>query len=267
MTRYSVKNKCLAPWIKFIWHFEAHEADIHYKLLPTDCIDIIINLSGDVIYETEQESIFAPALHVNGLRRRHSYVHQTGNVHVFGISFYSYGLYPFIQKTLVKAQDKIFDLFELSLPLATQLKAAIFNGASIESSIGNIEAALCQELKTSNTYFEKASLISDFLETDNDITLQSFCLEHGIQPKTFTRNVLCYTGYTPKILRSLRTFQKAGNQLVYQQPTQLSEIAYDNAFADQAHFIREFQKFSGVPPRTFQKQKVSVKENAKYRYL
>lgn len=266
ITRYAIKNQCLAPWIKFIWYFEAEEADIHYKLLPTDCIDIIFNLSGDIIYETKQKSIFAPTFHVNGLRRRHSYIHQTGNIQVIGISFYSYGLYPFIQKSLINVQDKVVDLFELSLPLATQLKVAISNGVSIENSIENIETALCQELKTSSAYFEKASLICRFLETDNDFTLQAFCLEHGIQPKTFTRNVLCYTGYTPKILRSIKTFQKAGNQLVYQKPVQLSEIAYDHAFADQAHFIREFQKFSGAAPRIFQKQKITIKENTKYRY-
>lgn len=44
ITRYSIKTKRLAPWIKFIWYLEAEEADIHYKLLPTDCIDIILNM-------------------------------------------------------------------------------------------------------------------------------------------------------------------------------------------------------------------------------
>lgn len=266
LTRYSVKNKCLSPWIKFIWHFEAEEADVHYKLLPTDCIDIIISLSGDMVYETAQERILAPVLHVNGLRRKHSYIHHTGNIHVFGISFYSYGLYPFIHKSIGNVQDKIMDLFKLSLPFAVQLEHAISNEISIENSVKNIETALCEELNASNTYLKKAALIYDFLETDNNITLQSFCLKHHIQPKTFTRNVLSYTGYTPKILRSIRIFQKAGNELVYQKPEHLSEIAYENAYADQAHFIREFQRFSGVTPRAFQEQKITVKENTKYHY-
>lgn len=266
ITRYSVKNKCLAPWIKFIWHFEAEEADIHYKLLPTDCIDIMLNSSDEMVYEAEREPISAPRLHVNGLRRKHSYIHQTGNIDVWGISCYSYGLYPFVNKSLVNLQDKIVDLFEVSSSLAKKLELSISDGLSIENTIENIEKALCQELQVSDTYFKKACLIYDFLDTENDVTLQSFCLTHKIQTKTFTRNVLSFTGYTPKILRAIRRFQKSGNQLVHQKPEHLSDIAYDNDFADQSHFIREFQRFSGVSPRTFQEQKITIKENTKYSY-
>lgn len=75
ITRYSIKNKCLTPWIKFIWHFETENADIHYKLLPTDCIDLILNLSENMIYEVENHHISAPLLHINGLRSKPSYIH------------------------------------------------------------------------------------------------------------------------------------------------------------------------------------------------
>lgn len=47
----------------------------------------------------------------------------------------------------------------------------------------------------------------------------------------------------------------------------LAGIAYDNNFTDQAHFIKEFRKFSGATPRIFQQEKVTVKDNAKYRYI
>jgi len=82
----------------------------------------------------------------------------------------------------------------------------------------------------------------------------------------FTRYVECYTGYTPKILRSIKRFQKTGNQLLYQKSNQLIDIAYGNGFADQAHFIREFRKFSGSSPRVFQREKITVKENTNYIY-
>ena len=53
ITRYAIKNECLIPWVKFFWHIEAVNADIHYKLLPTDCIDVILNLADVIVYETE----------------------------------------------------------------------------------------------------------------------------------------------------------------------------------------------------------------------
>ncbi len=264
MTRYSIKTECLAPWIKFIWHFEAEDADIHYKLLPTDSVDLLLNLSGNIIYETEHERISATSLHINELRSKHSKIHQMGNICIFGISFYPFGLYPFAHKPLASLKDKIVDLFEFAEPLAEKLEGAIYSGITTENAIGNIERALCQELQLNNNYVNKALLIRDFLEEDTAVTIQEFCSKRGINKKTLMRNVVCYTGYAPKILRSIRRFQKTGNQLVYQKSETLSGIAYDNEFSDQPHFIREFRKYSGATPTIFQQEKITVKENTKY---
>jgi len=266
MTRYAIKTERLVPWIKFIWYFEAEDADIHYKLLPTDCIDVLLNLSGNITYETESKCISAAPFHVNGLRSRYSYIHQTGNIRIFGISFYPFGLYPFIHKSLISTRDEVVDLFELATPLAKKLEGVVSKGVSTEDIIGNIEKALCEEIRVNENDISKACLIHDFLAADCDTTIRAFCREHNIHTKTFMRNVLCYTGYTPRALRSIRRFQEAGNQLVHQTSKRLSGIAYDNDFADQAHFVREFQKFSGAAPRTFQQEKITVKENTKYDY-
>lgn len=40
VVRYSIKNEELSPWIKFIWQIEVSNVNLHYKLLPTECIDL-----------------------------------------------------------------------------------------------------------------------------------------------------------------------------------------------------------------------------------
>jgi len=266
ITRYSIKDEHLKHWVKCIWHLEVEDANIRYKLLPTDCIDIILNLSGNIAYEVDSLCTLAAPFHINGLRGKHSYIRHTGKIRVFGISFYPFGFYPFVNKTLASINDKVMDLFEVSAPLEQSLKLAISGETTTEDIVNSIEKALCTNLEVTDEYINKANLILDFLESDDEITIQSFCAEHGIHAKTFTRNVEYYTGYTPKILRSIKRFQKSGNQLVYQSSDQLLDIAYGNGFADQAHFIREFRKFSGASPRTFQQEKITVKENVKYTY-
>ena len=266
MTRYTVKNERLAPMVKFIWHFEAKNANIHSKLLPTDCIDVIINLSNNMIYETDSQKIIAPPFHVNGLRNKYSYIHQTGTIQIFGISFYSFGLFPFVHKSLEHIQNKIVDLHTLSIPLAHKLKLAVSNNTA-DDTILIIEKMLFSELQVNNDYMSNANLINDFIETDENITIQSFCKEYGINIKTFERMVLRYTGYTPKTLKRIKRFQAASNQLIHQNPENLSDVAYDNSFADQAHLIKEFRKFSGTAPRALQQEKSTIKENTNYSYI
>ena len=127
ITRYATKNECLIPWVKFFWHIEAANADIHYKLLPTDCIDVILNLADDVVYETECNKIIAPPFHINGLRSKYSFIHQEKNIRIFGISFYPHGLYPFVHKSLKEVQNKVIDLNGLSYSLGEKLKKAVSN--------------------------------------------------------------------------------------------------------------------------------------------
>ena len=266
VTRYSIKEECLKPWVKFIWHLEARDANIHHKLLPTDCIDVVLNASEKIAYKFDSLCVFAPPFHINGLRGRHNYIIQAGNVRTFGISFYPFGLFAFVNQSLAGIHDKVVDLFDVSAPLAQDLHRAISSDVTAQNTVVNIEKALCLALQVAEGYANKAKLILDFLELDHDITIQAFCAARGIHTKTFARNVESYTGYTPKILRSIGRFQKAGNQLIRQNPNQLLQIAYDNGFADQAHFIREFHRFSGASPRAFLQEKITVKENVKYAY-
>jgi DNA-directed RNA polymerase subunit L len=216
MTRYSIKTESLEPWVKFIWHFEAKAAEIHHKLLPIDCIDLILNLSGDISYETDSNCVLATPFHINGLRSKHSYVHQTGNIHIFGISFYPFGLYPFIHKSLVGVKDEVVDLFEFALPLARKLELAVMSSQTTDHIVEEIEKALYMELNVKEEDRYWTNLIRDYLVTDGSISMQSFCLEHSINIKTFKRKVLCYSGYTPKVLLAIKRFQKAGNQLAHQ---------------------------------------------------
>ena len=263
--RYSIKTECLAPWVKFIWRFEAENTTVRHKLLPTDSIDIIMNLSNDMVYETDSEKIPAPHFHINGLRDTYSYIHQSGDIRVLGISFFCFGLYPFVRKPLSNIQSRIVDLDNISASLNQKLKSAA-SGNITPNTILSIEDTLCTELRLDNNYVHKANLMHDFMEADSDVTVQSFCDERGISVKTFERTVLQYSGYTPKLLRRIRRFQAASNQLAHEKPKILSTVAYDNNFTDQAHLIKEFQNFSGNTPCAFSCEKTTIKENVKYSY-
>lgn len=263
--RFGVQNENLVPWVKFLWQLEAVDANAYYKLLPTDCVDVILNLTKDMVYETDSKKIIAPPFHINGLRSKYTLVYQQCPIHVFGISFSPFGLFPFVHKPLTEIRDKIVDLHELSDSLAQKLRVAV-SGSSAEEVFASIEQALCEELSADQESLENAKLIYDFISANGSVTMLSFCQEKGLSTKTFERVVSKYTGYTPKILGCMRRFQNASNQLVHQPPENLSEVAYFNNYTDQAHFIKDFQRFSGTSPRLFQQEKSTVKENTKYTY-
>jgi AraC-like DNA-binding protein len=47
--------------------------------------------------------------------------------------------------------------------------------------------------------------------------------------------------------------QETLKMLLNQQAGNLTEIAYDNDYFDQSHFIKDFKEFTGVSPKEFYK--------------
>ena len=264
--RYSIKDRRITPWIKFIWKMEDTDLEVHFKILPTDCIDVILNLGSEMVYETKNSKLIAPHFHVNGLRSSHNYIHQKKAIRLWGISFYSFGLFPFVHQSMERLQQRIISLEELSLSLSQGLERAVIGDNDHDIPLA-IEQALLEELTIDEGYIEKSQLIRDFIESNEQVTVGHFCKERLVNIKTFERMVLLYTGFTPKALRNIKRFQKASNQLVHDQTANLTDISYDNHFTDQAYFTKVFRRYSGAAPHVFQAEKVSVKENAKYFYL
>ena len=260
--RYQLSNEKLKKWVKFIWHLKADYKDVNHKLLPMDSIDIIINLADDMVYETTTDMITAPKLHVNGLRGQHSFMHQKGNIDVWGISFYAFGLYPFIKKSLKNTQNKIIDLKSLSISLADKLKVAVTN-ERIQYKIESIVESLESELEITDCCLRRADIIDEFMK-NNDIPISVFCLNNGINQKMFERFAIDMTGFSPVNLRRIRRYKAASNQLLFNNSAKISEIVYDHNYTDQAYFTKECSKFSGVSPRTFRREKNTVIENTIY---
>ncbi|WP_422487170.1 DUF6597 domain-containing transcriptional factor [Gudongella sp. DL1XJH-153] len=261
--RYQISNDNLKNWVKFIWHFESDNVDVYHKLLPMDSVDIIINLADDMVYEIEStERITAPKVHVNGLRSQHSFIHQKGNIDVWGISFYAFGLYPFINKSLSSIQNEIIDLNSLSVPLADKLNVALIHKTA-QCKIKSIMESLDSELETTDSSLLRTQIIDDFMKTD-DIPISMFCSNNGISQKTFERFVISMTGFPPVKLRQIKRYMMASNQLLFNKSAKIPEIVYDNNYTDQAYFTKECRKFSGVTPRTFRLEKNTVIENSTY---
>ncbi len=73
----------------------------------------------------------------------------------------------------------------------------------------------------------------------------------NIAERTFERRFLAQVGVTPKQFSKIIQFQNSLNDLTVSKFTKLTDIVYENGFADQSHFIRVFKAFTGTTPSNF----------------
>ena len=68
-------------------------------------------------------------------------------------------------------------------------------------------------------------------------------------------------GVSPKLFARISRFQASLSQLRNNDFNKLSDLAFDNDYADQSHFIRSFREFAGFSPHQLRKQSVELLEN------
>jgi len=268
ITRYSIKNPQLEPWVKFIWYLETKsEVSISHKLLPTDSIDIILNMSDRIEYQIGDNRLVASAFHFNGMRNKYGFIFQQGKLKVFGISFYPFGLYPFLHLPLHHYNNQIVDLQIASKSLSEKLESVLDSNFTISEMVCAIERVLSSTIMMNEQDIIILPILQNFYHNRQNTSINSFCIKNNLSSKTLERACLKYTGYTPKTLQRIDRFQNVSNRLIYsQQAEKLTELAYNNDYYDQAHFIKEFRCFSGASPSRFMKERITVKENTSYTF-
>jgi AraC-like DNA-binding protein len=63
----------------------------------------------------------------------------------------------------------------------------------------------------------------------------------------FEKNI----GVSPNEFRKIHQFNRAFRQLNNRQFQNLSDIAYENGYADQSHYIRTFKAFTNITPKEY----------------
>jgi AraC-like DNA-binding protein len=82
-----------------------------------------------------------------------------------------------------------------------------------------------------------------------------------LSERTLERRFKQSIGISAKLFSRICRFQESLNQLRKNKYDKLSDIAYENGYADQSHFIRSFKEFTGVSPFDYRKQLKEVAEN------
>lgn len=72
-----------------------------------------------------------------------------------------------------------------------------------------------------------------------------------VTERTFERLFEKNVGVSPNLFRRISQFNKAFQQLNNRQFQNLSDIAFENSYADQSHYIKAFKEFTSITPTDY----------------
>ncbi|EID73866.1 AraC family transcriptional regulator [Imtechella halotolerans K1] len=224
------------------------------RIVPDGCIEMAFILGDDIKrYTSDKEFLLQPRAMVLGQTIEPFFIEPTGLVNTIAIRFYPYGFANFISEPIENLVNKETSLEQLfGFETATDLEQNIINAKDTEHRINIIEEFLLNRLneeKTINAIVKNT--VDSLLSTNGSVSISSIFKDNPSKRRQLERNFRKQIGVSPKQLGKLIRLQTALKMLLNQQSENLTDIAYNSEYFDQAHFIKDFREFTGINPKEF----------------
>lgn len=175
-----------------------------------------------------------------------------GESDVIGIRFRSAGARSLLGFSAGDVVGRVVPLAEVEAPLAGELVGAAQRrkGATAQRSDVEIVEALARTLQRF-VRREPALLVAEAvrsMEKPRCVGVRALAAQLGVTPRTLERRMLDETGLGPKMLQRIIRFRRALRLLQRTPRGAWSQAAIVAGYFDQAHLIRDFSRFAGMPP-------------------
>jgi len=246
----------LASLVKCHWTLEVPAPDEPQKqrIVPDGCIELFFLLGDDVKrYTSEDKFIIQPRAMVIGQITEPFVIEPTGHVKSFAVRFYPFGFANFVQGSINDLANRETPLHLIfGERLSNELQQKIVQAATTENRIQIIEEFLLARLKDTATIDHIVKTTLDTILSTNGTTPINTILKNTLSKRRqLERNFRKQIGMSPKQLGKVIRLQTALKMLLQQRAEDLTSIAYESEYYDQAHFIRDFKEFTGTTPTAF----------------
>jgi AraC-like DNA-binding protein len=245
----------LKPYVKSYWAFTMNQGLENEIIFPSGSVDLVINISnGEVITVINDQSIDMPEMEVFGQLTKPCRITATIGTTVLIARFYPFSSSLFFPGPISDFSNNSIDLNYIFAGKLNEFYDDLMEINEIEKKVNLLDAYLVHQLRTREKTFKKIQLIKQICNCI-DIEGESFNIsrvsdKYGLSVRYIQKLFLDKVGLTPGKFYSVQRFNKSLD-LIRSSDSSLTAIAYHCGYYDQAHFIKEFKRFTGIAPSKF----------------
>lgn len=179
-------------------------------------------------------------------------VEPDGDTGTFVVRFHPNGFLPFTSIPLKEMKNQPISLDQLFGKESLELEQNILNAFSTTDRILIIEKFLIDRLTNSKSIdLIVKSTVDTILASKGQISVSKLSEINHIHRRQLVRKFSSTIGLSPKQLSKTIRLQNTLKALLNQKKSKLTDLAYDNEYYDQSHFIKDFKEFTGLSPKEF----------------
>ena len=246
----------LSQFIDFFFYYEGYAADHHIeKLLPDGSVDLLIDLTdtpkklfldeGATSYTTLKKSW------ISGMKTDYILIDASVS-NMIGVHFKPGGCYPFIDFPMAELNNLTIESHNIWGAGINTIREAILHEPEIEKRFAILEKYFLLKGKNRlDTHVLIHYSVNQLVQSPQMWTIKNLSDKTGVTPKHLITLFKKYVGLSPKMFSRVHKFQKVIELVGQEQKADWAMLAYECGYFDQAHFIKEFQAFSGINPASY----------------
>lgn len=244
----------LSEYIKCFWFLEKDYSIFHEPMelvFPDGCIDLVFQFGSTLHTLSNNKTVWQPVGFLIGQLKQPLSLISSGLTRVIGVRFYAYGAYPFLRLPLKELTGQTTALDALVGNITHEL-ADKLSTSEPQEAFRELERFLLGELLTNKRDIAQIKAVTNFIYQQHGvIEIESLANFANMTRRSLERQFAEIVGFSPKSLARIVRFNKLRTNLMFDPKLNLTDLAYRYNYFDQAHFIHDFEQFTGQTPSAF----------------
>lgn len=245
---------CLREYVLYFWTMESSRADRtpqSFGPLVDGCPGILFQQADEGRFY-DQDGTLMPELFAYGQTIKRTAIYMLGRFKTLGICLRPHSLPSLFGLNAHELTDGCLDVKLVSTGLLDQL----LHASSVFAQIDLLSDFLTKQIQRINKPNDKLTtyVLTQLIESNGNASLPKLHHSCQITERSLERKFGQQVGISPKLFARVCRFRASLTQLSEGNRTKFSDIAFENGYADQSHFIRSFKEFTGYTPSQYYQQ-------------
>ncbi|NGP87097.1 AraC family transcriptional regulator [Fodinibius halophilus] len=225
-----------------------------FQTIANGCTGLIYHHTNNKLAFAEDGTNKLPRLFLYGQFTSHGALYMSPGAQIIGITFHPHILKMLFGLDANEVTDQAIDADLITPGLVNKLQQA----ETAEQCFQLFSTFLRQHIRQKeSSNFAIAHSIDRIIQSGGNIPTHKLYKSLNISERQFERRFKQNVGLTPKFFSRVIRFKYALNQVRNNNYQLLSDIAFDNGYADQSHFTREFKEFAGLKPSGYRSREAT----------
>jgi AraC-like DNA-binding protein len=252
----------LQDTVKCFWVHEGNYSPDHVQhITPDGCVELIFNFGSPYLLCTQTPPCVLPPAVLVGFQKKTLPIRVHGTVKVVAARLFAWGALALLDGAADTRTDAVTAVGPRWDTLIEQLRSHVTQRRYDEAWTALQDFLIPQALMRVYDWKRVQSAAKLLYHTMGQCRIEELADACHTSVRNLERRFQRVVGATPKFFARTVRFEQAQRRLMFEPESDLTHVAHECGYFDQAHFIKEFRAFTGMTPSEYAQRMRQLQES------